>query len=373
MRYIDEFRNIRLIKELIYKINALSIYQPINIMEVCGTHTVNFFKFGINTLLPSHINIIAGPGCPVCVSEEDFIDKAIAYSEIKDLIVTSFGDLIRVPGTDSSLEKERAKGRDIRVVYSSLETIKIALDNPSKKVLFLGVGFETTAPAVALTILETKKRRIKNLFFLLSLKRIPPVMEYLLQEREINIHGFLCPGHVSAIIGVRPYEFIAKRHRIPCCIAGFEPLDIIEGIYILLNQIMHQNIYVANQYQRLVKREGNLRAQRILKDVFRIEDADWRGIGRVEKSGFYLKQKYAAFDIEKILPLKLKKKKNNNNACACAEVLKGKIKPFECRLYAKICTPLKPYGPCMVSQEGACYAYYKYEKKYSDFRHFNSN
>ncbi|MCM8782869.1 MAG: hydrogenase formation protein HypD [Candidatus Omnitrophica bacterium] len=362
MRYLDDFRDKELIRKIVTKVRNLGISCPINIMEVCGTHTVNFLKFGLDKLIPDYIKVIAGPGCPVCVSEQDYIDKAIAYSRLKDLIVVSFGDLIRVPGTDSSLEKEREKGRDIRIVYSSLETIRIALDNPSKKVLFLGVGFETTAPAIALTLLTAKKRGIKNLFFLLSLKQIPVVMDFLLKDKEINIQGFLCPGHVSAIIGTRAYEFIVKKYRIPCCIAGFEPLDIMESIYILLEQIVHQKASVTNQYQRLVKREGNLKAQKILEQVFRVEEAGWRGIGRIKRSGFYLKPRYADFDIEKVLPLKLKEKKNKRYSCLCGEVLKGKIKPLDCPLYAKVCHPLNPFGPCMVSQEGACYAYYRYQK-----------
>lgn len=363
MRYIDEFRDKKMILDYAQRIKDLGMSHIINIMEVCGTHTVNFFRFGLDSLLPPNINIIAGPGCPVCVSEQEFIDKAVAYAQIKDLIVLSFGDLMRVPGTDSSLQKERAKGKDIRIVYSSLEVIKIAVDNPFKKVLFLGVGFETTAPAIALTILEAKKRKIKNLFFLLSLKRIPPVMQYLLQDKEIDIDGFLCPGHVSAVIGERPYEAIVKKYKVPCCIAGFEPLDIIEGIYIILKQIINQRISVFNQYQRLVKRQGNLKAQKILKEVFRIEDTSWRGIGRIENSGFYFKEKYRDFDIEKIMPLKLEKKQDKNNRCVCGEVLKGKLTPLKCPLYKKRCNPLNPFGPCMVSQEGTCYAYYKYQKK----------
>ena len=364
MRYLDDFRDKKLIEKLIKKIKDLAIYKKdIYIMEVCGTHTVNFFKFGLNTLIPQNIKLIAGPGCPVCVSEEEFIDKAIAYADLKDIIIVSFGDLLKVPGKNSSLYKERTNGKDIRVVYSSLDALEIALDNPKKKVLFLGVGFETTAPAIALTIKETEKRKIKNLFFLLSLKRIPPVMEYLLNDKEIKIQGFLCPGHVSTIIGTRPYEVIVNKYKIPCCIAGFEPLDILEGIYILLREILEKRPIVFNQYSRVVKKEGNPKALRIINEVFKITPSLWRGLGKVNESGFALKDRYLNFDIEKVIPLKLKKKDGKKNKCLCGEVLKGKIKPLDCPLYAKVCNPLNPFGPCMVSQEGTCYAYYRYEKK----------
>ncbi|MCM8782719.1 MAG: hydrogenase formation protein HypD [Candidatus Omnitrophica bacterium] len=195
------------------------------------------------------------------------------------------------------------------------------------------------------------------------MKRIPPAMEHLLKDKEVNIQGFLCPGHVSAIIGTRAYEFIVKKYRIPCCIAGFEPLDVMEGIYILLMQIINQKASVFNQYRRLVKKEGNLKARMIIKEVFRIDNAFWRGIGRIENSGFYLKKKYAEFDIEKVIPMKLENKKNKKNICVCGEVLKGKLKPSQCRLYARVCNPLNPFGPCMVSSEGACYVHYKYQKR----------
>jgi len=362
MRYIDEFRDKKIIQRLITKIKDLGISEPINIMNVCGTHTVNFFKFGLNTLIPENIKVISGPGCPVCVSEEDFIDKAVAYSELKDIIIVSFGDLLKVRGTTSSLKDKRSQGKDIRVVYSSLDTLEIAINNPKKRVLFLGVGFETTAPTIGLTIKEAKKRKIKNLFFLLSLKRIPPVMEYLLNDKEIKIQGFLCPGHVSTIIGTKPYEEIVERYKLPCCVAGFEPLDILEAIYILLREILEKKPSVYNQYQRVVKKMGNPKALRIINEIFKIGPSCWRGMGKVENSGFILKDRYIDFDIERIIPLRLKKE-HKKNLCLCGEVLKGKVEPLQCPLYAKVCSPLNPYGPCMVSQEGACYAYYRYQRK----------
>jgi hydrogenase expression/formation protein HypD len=362
MRYVDEFRDKRLVGKLVNKIKNLEIKQDIQIMEVCGTHTVNFFKFGLHNLIPASLKMIAGPGCPVCVSPQDYIDKAIAYSNIKDIIISSFGDLIRVPGENSSLDKERAKGKDIRIVYSPWQVLEIAKDNPHKKVLFLAVGFETTAPSIALTIKEAKRRKLKNLFFLLSLKRMPPVMEYLLNDREIKIQGFLCPGHVSTIIGVRPYERLVKKYKINCCITGFEPLDILEGIFILLNGILEKKSFVFNQYKRLVRKEGNPKALRIINEVFKIASSFWRGIGEVKESGFILQERYADFDIEKIFPIKLEKKEKIN-PCRCGDVLKGKIDPSQCPLYIKKCNPTNPFGPCMVSQEGACYAWYHYHQK----------
>jgi hydrogenase expression/formation protein HypD len=361
MKYIDEFRSKNLIGKLSRKIKAVIGVSNINIMEVCGTHTQNFFRFGLDKTLPSNLKLISGPGCPVCVSSQDYIDKAMLYAKDKNVIIVTFGDMLRVPGSSSTLEKERAKGAHVVVAYSALDSLKIARQNPSKKVIFLAVGFETTAPTVALTVLLAKKDNVKNLFFYSSLKLIPPAMDHLVKDKRLNLSGFMCPGHVSAIIGTKPYEFIPKRYKIGCCVAGFEPLDILEGIYLLLQQIIKNKPVVANQYSRVVNPEGNTVAQKIIYNVFEVCNAYWRGIGEVPKSGLKIKQKFSLLDIEQAFPLKLKQKKDTKDKpCRCGDVLKGLIEPSQCSLFSKICNPRNPLGPCMVSSEGACNAYYKY-------------
>jgi len=230
VKYVDEFRNLKLIQRIAVKIKSVPLHGQVNIMEVCGTHTHNFRRFGLDKLLPAGINLISGPGCPVCVSAQEYIDRVIAYSQQKDTLILSFGDMLGVPGTESSLEKERAKGAQVQVAYSALDALVIAAANPRKKVIFLAVGFETTAPTIALTILKAKKEKVPNLFFLSALKLIPPAMQYLLQDERLKLSGFLCPGHVSVIIGSKPYAFIPQKYGISCCVTGFEPLDILEGI-----------------------------------------------------------------------------------------------------------------------------------------------
>jgi len=362
MKYIDEYRNAGLIKKISAQIKAIAPKNKINIMEVCGTHTQSFCRFGLKKLLPPNLNFISGPGCPVCVSSQEFLDSAIRLAQNRDTIIATFGDLLRVPGTKSSLEKERARGANINIVYSPLDSLRIAKENPDKKVVFLAVGFETTAPTIALSILSCAKSKIKNLSFLPALKLIPAAMEYILQDKSINISGFLCPGHVSTIIGTRPYEFIVKGYSTPCCVAGFEPVDILEGIYFILRQIINKKPEVANQYSRVVRREGNAKAINVMKKVFQVYGADWRGFGSIRNSGLRIRDEFAIFDANRVFHIKTPGRKiaKSQGKCRCADILKGLIKPSECLLYAKLCTPDNPVGPCMVSTEGACNAYYKY-------------
>lgn len=365
MRYIDEFRNKNLIEKITKKIQNLMPPDEINIMEVCGTHTRSFFRFGLHKLLPNNLRLIAGPGCPVCVSSQEYIDKAIAYAKDKDTLILTFGDMLRVPGTKSTLEKERARGANVSVVYSALDAVSLAAKNPYKpykKVIFLAVGFETTAPTIALSILMAKKENLKNLFFFSSLKLIPPAMAHLVKDHRLTLSGFLCPGHVSSIIGTRPYAFIPKRYKIGCVVSGFEPLDILEGIYFLIQQIVEHKPRVANQYIRVVTPGGNLKAKNLISRVFRVNEATWRGLGRIPKSGLKLRDEFSQFDVEKVMPLNLKHKTLNiqQKKCRCGEVLKGLLEPPECALFNKACSPQHPVGPCMVSSEGACNAYYKY-------------
>jgi len=362
VKYIDEFRNKNLIKKASRKIEESAPAQSIKIMEVCGTHTQSFFRFGLDRLLPKQIRLIAGPGCPVCVSSQGYIDNCLRLAQDKDVIILTFGDMLRVPGSRSTLEKERARFGNVQVLYSPAQALKIAQRHPKKKVVFLAVGFETTAPTIALTIIAAKKKRLKNLFFYSSLKLIPPAMDYLLQDERLNLDGFLCPGHVSAIIGTKSYEFIPKRYKIGCCVAGFEPLDILEGIYILLKQILKRQSKVENQYMRVVTKNGNSRAQKIIKRVFKTTDASWRGLGEIPGSGLKIRDEFSKLDAEKFFSLHWSRATSHGprKRCKCGDVLKGLIRPNQCPLFKVICRPDNPIGPCMVSSEGACSAYYKY-------------
>lgn len=361
MKYIDEFRNQRLIREVADKIGEISPQWPLNIMEVCGTHTQSFRRFGLGKLLPENLRFIAGPGCPVCVSSQEYIDRAIELAGQKDTIILTFGDMLRVPGTVSTLEKKRADGASVQVVYSPLDSLLIAKNSPAKKIVFLAVGFETTTPTIALTILLAKKEKLRNLFFFTSLKLMIPAMRYLLEDERLKLQGFLCPGHVSAIIGTNPYEFIPKRYKVGCCVSGFEPLDIIEGVYLLVRQIAANRPQVENQYSRVVKRNGNPKAREIVSKVFREADNSWRGMGLLSNSGLKIRKEYVDFDAEEAFPLKrVTHSKQPKAPCKCADVLKGLILPPDCPLFLKVCSPDNPIGPCMVSSEGACNAYYKY-------------
>lgn len=363
MKYVDEYRSKQAINNIAEKIRSLSLDAPIRIMEVCGTHTHNFFRFGLRKFIPKEINFISGPGCPVCVSTQEYIDKAISLSKEKDTIILSFGDMLRVPGTYETLESGRGKDASIKIVYSAWDSIKIAKDNPDKKIIFLGVGFETTAPTIALTILAAKKQKIKNLFFFCGLKLIPPAMEALLQDPLVKLDGFLCPGHVSAIIGARPYEKITRKYKISCCVTGFEPVDILEGILILARRIKANKPTVDNEYARTVRMNGNLRALNVLDKVFCSSDVAWRGLGVIPKSGLKLRSEYSSFDAERVFTSTCHKSHvtSHQKNCKCGDVLKGIIQPPACPLFGRACQPQKPIGPCMISQEGACNAYYKFK------------
>ncbi len=361
MKYVDEFRNIALVNKLKEKIKNIAPLGAINFMEVCGTHTQSFRRFGLNNMLPNNIRLIAGPGCPVCVSSQGYIDNAITLAHRKEVILVTFGDMLRIPGTSSTLEKEKSLYSNVRVVYSAWESLNIAKQNPDKQVVFLAVGFETTAPTIALSIIAAKQEKLNNLSFYSSLKLIPPAMDYLARDKRLRLDGFLCPGHVSSIIGTRPYRFLPQKYGVGCCITGFEPLDILEGIYILLRQIKECKPRVENQYSRAVAREGNLKAQKTIWQVFHTSDAYWRGLGKIPQSGLKIREKFAKLDVEKIFPIaKNEFVKFQQKKCRCADILKGLISPLDCPLFLKVCSPENPIGPCMVSLEGACNAYYKY-------------
>lgn len=364
MKYIDEFRNRALIQKIAREIKRITPAGKINIMEVCGTHTHQFYRFGLDKLLPANLKLISGPGCPVCVSAQEYIDQAIAYTQDTRNIIVTFGDMLRLPGSHSTLEKARSQGAGVSLVYSALDALTIARRNPPKKVVFLAVGFETTAPTIALSILEARKEKLKNLFFFSSLKLIPPAMDYLMQDKRLNLSGFLCPGHVSVIIGTKSYAFIPKKYKIGCCIAGFEPVDILEGVYFLMQQIVNGKPKVDNQYIRVVTHNGNQKAQKTISKVFNICDASWRGLGRIPQSGLKIRREFSCFDAEKNFAVSFQSSAISQKLrkCRCGDILKGLISPQDCPLFLKICTPDKPYGPCMVSSEGACNAHYRYKK-----------
>ncbi len=332
-------------------------------MEVCGTHTVAIYRSGIANLLPKNLRLIAGPGCPVCVTSEADLYHFATLSREKGVILTSFGDLLRVPANGTSLEKERTKGGDIRIVYSPAEALTIAIKNPEKDVAFLGIGFETTAPVVAATVLEARRLNLKNFYLFSVLKRIPPVMERLLDLAKVKIDGYLCPGHVSVIIGSKPYSFIPTIYRRPAVIAGFQPEDILEGLLLILKQIKSNKPKVEIQYRGVVTPEGNKIAQSLINQVFVSAPASWRGLGILSDTGFKLKNEFLRFDGWYHFSIPEDDTIRPDLKCRCNEVIIGAIEPEECGQFRRRCTPEKPLGPCMVSSEGACAAHYKYARQ----------
>lgn len=329
--------------------------KNLRFMEVCGTHTVSIFRAGIRNILPPNIELVSGPGCPVCVTNDAFIDRAIAYAKISGVTIATFGDMLKVPGTAETLAETAAAGADVRVIYSPLDSIKIAQENPSRRVIFLAVGFETTAPTAAAALLTAERLGVRNLFFLSAQKLVPPALKMLLADTAVKVDGFLLPGHVAVVTGARAFEFL----KIPAVVAGFEAEEILLALINLLRQIDEGRAEVANEYKSVVKAEGNPAAQKILAQVYAAVDADWRGLGVIKNSGLKIREEFAAFDIEKILPLEIKTAVKKT-ACRCGEVLRGIVTPVECPLFGKICAPLHAVGPCMISVEGVCAAWYKY-------------
>ena len=333
--------------------------QPITLMEVCGTHTVAIFRHGIRQLLPEGVRLLSGPGCPVCVTPNEEIDQAIALAEVPGVILTTFGDMLRVPGSRSSLQQARAAGADVRIVYSPLDAVRLAQATPDRQVIFLAVGFETTSPAVAGALVEAKRLGVTNFSAFSAHKVVPPALKVLLESRETRIDGFLCPGHVSAIIGAAPYEFVAREYGVPCVIAGFEPLDILQAIDALVAQIEAGLARVENQYRRAVRWDGNPAARRTLAEVFEPRDAGWRGIGVIPLSGLKLRPEYGELDAARRFPVETPPA-HEPVGCLCGAVLRGVKEPPDCKLFGKGCTPEHPVGPCMVSTEGTCAAWYQY-------------
>ncbi|MCL5069354.1 MAG: hydrogenase formation protein HypD [Actinobacteria bacterium] len=333
--------------------------KSINIMEVCGTHTMEIARNGLKQLLPSEINLISGPGCPVCVTPTIEIDRIIEIIRNYDVTVFSFGDMIRVPGSSSSLAYEKSAGKDVVICYSPLDSLDFALKNPDKNVVFIAIGFETTIPLSSVVIKRAREKKLKNFFIYCTHKIIPPALDALLKDKEVRINGLLLPGHVSAIIGSKPYQFIPRDYNIPGVISGFDPEGILQAIKMILIQLKQKKSKIEIGYKSVVKEEGNVIAVNQIHEVFEAEDSIWRGLGSIPKSGLKLKPDFSEFDAKLKFPTK-KLNSRDPKDCECGNVLKGIKKPDGCRLFAKSCTPDNPIGPCMVSSEGTCAAYYKF-------------
>lgn len=357
MKYLNEYRNLAATQKVLEQVHK-TVTRNWNIMEICGGQTHSLVKNGILELLPDKIRMIHGPGCPVCVTPMKLIDKAVSLMQ-QGAIVCSFGDMVRVPGTKMSLLEAKAEGGDLRILYSPVEAVTVAKDNPGREVVFFAVGFETTAPANALSVLHAEKEGVKNFSILTSHVLVPPAMEAILQDPLCNINAFLAAGHVCAIMGVKEYQALAAKYQIPIVVTGFEPLDLVQGILRAVMLLEKGEAGLENQYERVVKPEGNLPAQEVIKKVFEIGDREWRGIGEIPNSGYVVREKYRAYDAEDKFNIELPANRTSN-LCIAGEVLKGLKKPFECPEFGKKCLPSQPLGAPMVSSEGACAAYYHY-------------
>ena len=357
MNIINEFNDIHSARKLLEQIRK-NTTKEIRIMEVCGTHTRSIYKYGIDKLLPENIKIISGPGCPVCVTSQSYIDSAIELSKRENIIITTFGDMIKVPGMMSSLQEEKAKGSNIIVVYSPLESLEIAKNNREKEVVFLGIGFETTAPIIALTLKIAKSEKIENFSIMHSIKTMPNTMKALVLSEDVNIDGFIAPGHVATIIGENVFKKLAYESKTSMAICGFKSTEILAGILSIIKMINKNEIKCENLYRGFVKREGNTKAKEIINEVFSPEYSIWRGLGKINDTGYKLNEEYSDFDAK--LKFKIEVKEEDiNNRCICGEILKGKKMPKQCKLFGTVCTPNKPVGPCMVSNEGACVIVYE--------------
>lgn len=366
MKYIDEFRDREKAAVLVKEIEALvatiplAKERPLHIMEVCGGHTHSIFRYGVEGMLPKEIELVHGPGCPVCVLPMGRVDDCVAIAERPEVIFTTFGDAMRVPGSKKSLLQAKADGADIRMVYSPMDALEIARKNLDREVVFFGIGFETTMPSTALTILQAESEGVRNFSVFCNHITIVPTIKAILDSPDLHIDGFLGPGHVSMVIGTAPYEFIARFYKKPMVVAGFEPLDVLQSIWMVLKQIKEGRADIENQYLRVVPDDGNAAALEAVATVYELREFfEWRGLGSIDHSGVKLRDEYAHFDAERkfaIPNLKIADPKS----CQCGEVLKGVIKPWQCKLFGTACTPETPLGALMVSSEGSCSAYYQY-------------
>ena len=360
MKFVDEYRDPVTARRLIARIGDLAGDDHFKFMEVCGGHTHTIYRHGIEHVLPEQVELVHGPGCPVCVIPMGRVDDAIAIAETPGVIFTSFGDMMRVPGSNGNLLAAKARGADVRFVYSPLDALQIAVENPDRSVVFFAVGFETTAPSTAVTLLHARKDRVMNFHVFSNHVTIVPPIKAILESPDLRLDGFLGPGHVSTVVGNRPYRFVSEKYGKPLVTAGFEPLDILQAIVMLLLQIREGRCEVENQYSRVVRDEGNPRALQILAEVFELRPHfEWRGLGFISQSALRLRAEFAEWDAElryAVPGVRVADPK----ACQCGEVLKGVIKPWECKVFGTACTPETPIGTCMVSSEGACAAYYNF-------------
>ncbi len=356
MRFITEFRRPELAEGLIQQISKQS-KTPARLMEFCGGHTVTIFRYGIRQPLPTTLEMVSGPGCPVCVTANADLDRAIALAHLPDVITTTFGDMLKVPGSRSSLQEAKANGADIRMVYSTMDALTIARENPDKATIFLGIGFETTAPTVAASIIHAQEKGITNYYVLSLHKLCPPAIHAILNSGEVKLDGLICPGHVSTFIGAHPWGLVAHDYHIPCVISGFEPLDILQSISMLVTQIENDEAKVEIAYRRGVRPEGNPAALSLMERVFEPSPAKWRGLGEIPDSGLKLRAEYQPFDAELAFEV-TPEPTSEPEGCLCGEILRGVSTPEDCTLFAKACTPEHPVGPCMVSSEGSCSAHY---------------
>jgi hydrogenase expression/formation protein HypD len=360
MKFVDEFRDQRVAARLAKVIAEESAGRDWKIMEVCGGHTHTIYKYGIEDVLPANVELVHGPGCPVCVIPMGRVDDGIAVARAPGVIFTCFGDMMRVPGGGGSLLDAKAQGADVRMVYSPLDALKIARQNPDREVVFYAIGFETTAPSTALTILRAAEEDVQNFSVFCNHVTIVPPMKAILDSPDLRLDGFLGPGHVSTVVGIRPYEFVASRYGKPVVVVGFEPLDILQGVHMIVRQIREGRCAVENQYTRIVRDDGNPRALEVLRQTFKLRPHfEWRGLGFISLSALAIRDEYARFDAElrfEVPGVRVADPK----ACQCGEVLKGVLKPWECKVFGTACTPETPIGTCMVSSEGACAAYYNF-------------
>jgi len=358
MRFVDEYRNEADAQRLVQAINRL-VTRPWTIMEICGGQTHTLIKFGIDQMLPARVTLIHGPGCPVCVTPIELIDKAVAIARRPEVIFTSFGDMLRVPGSEADLLAVKAQGGDVRMVYSPLDAVKLAERNPDREVVFFAVGFETTAPGNAMSVWQAKRLGLKNYSILCSHVLVPPAIEAILSSPNNIVQGFLAAGHVCTVMGYWEYEPIAARYRVPIVVTGFEPLDLLQGLHMTLKALEEGRVGVENEYARSVTREGNTAAQKLMQQVFEVCDRQWRGIGMIPRSGYRLRPEFAAFDAERRFAVE-GVTAQESLLCIAGQILQGMKKPNQCSAFGKLCTPEHPLGAPMVSSEGACAAYYQY-------------